>query len=232
MFMRFVLVFLFFNSFIFSQNLLKGKVNSEQGVLQGVLIVNQTQKTTATTTTDGLFEIEAHVNDIIVVTSLRIEPLEIKLNANSFKQLPLVMYVKVKPLELDEIVVRSITTKSLGIVPKNIKEYTPAERRLYTASTGGPVGLISNWITGNKKSLKKAVEYEKYETDAQKLFSLLTEDFYLHTLKIKSEDVGGFLVLASENSGITQLLHQKNIALLKLRLVELAFRFKEMKNEK
>lgn len=230
--MRLVLFLLLTTQILFSQPKLKGRVNSDQGELSGVFIVNRTQMTTTTSSQGGIFEIEANTNDVLVVTSLRIEPLEIKLNANSFKQNPLELYVKVKPLELEEIVVRNITTKSLRIVPKHIKEYTPAERRLHTASHGGPVGMISNWITGNKKNLQKGVEYEKYETDVQKLLYLLTEDFFLHTLKINEEDKNGFLVLASENTEIARLLLEKNIALLKLRLVELSFKFKELKNEK
>lgn len=229
--MRLILFFIFLTTTVFSQSKLSGKIISDQGFLNGIVIVNRTQKTDVVSSNGGLFEIEASCDDVLVITSPRIEPIEIRLNQNSFKQNPLEIYVKVKPTELDEIIVRNITAKSLGIVPKNQKEYTPMERRLQTASTGGPVGLVANLITGQKKMLKKAVEYEKYERDADKLLNLLTKDFFQFTLKISLEDLDGFLVFASENKSIVNLLNQKNVAVLKLRLVELAFSFKEMKNE-
>jgi len=88
-----------------------------------------------------------------------------------------------------------------------------------------------NAISGRTASLEKIVEVEKYETNSQKMLYLLTEDFFLTTLRTSTESLEGFLVYTSENLGISKLLTDKNIAALKLRLVEMAFKFKEMKGE-
>jgi hypothetical protein len=229
--MKAVVLFLFFAVQVFSQTKLQGKIISNQGVLSGVMIVNRTQNVNIQSTDGGLFEINASLNDVLVVTSPKIEAIELKLNVNSFKQIPLVIYVTVKPLELDEIEVKTISAKSLGIIPQNQKSYTPAERRLIAANSVGPVGLVSNLISGKNKMLKKAIEDEKCQRNAKKLLHLLSHDFFEFTLKINPDYIDGFLVLASENKEIVHLMAQNNLTILKQRLIEMAFAFKEMKNE-
>jgi hypothetical protein len=229
--MKPVFLFLFFAVQVFSQTKLQGKIISNQGVLSGVMIVNRSQNINIQSVDGGLFEINANVNDVLVVTSPKIEAIELKLNVNSFKQIPLIIYVTVKPLELEEIEIKTISAKALGIIPQNQKSYTPAERRLLTANSGGPVGLVSNLISGKNKMLKKAVEDEKYQRNAKKLLHLLSYDFFEITLKINPVYIDGFLVLASENKEIVHLMTQNNLTILKQRLIEMAFAFKEMKNE-
>lgn len=226
---------------VFSQSVLTGKIISDGAILDSVLVVNNSTKKTTYSLNDGSFSIEACPNDELVLASPKMEGIQIKLNSNSFKMDPLIIAVKIKAFELDEIKVSHITAKSLGIIGKNVKVFTPAERKLYTA-TGGQKNLygtntrisvdgILNAISGRTASLEKIVEVEGYETNAQKMLYLLTEDFFLTTLRISKSSLEGFLVYTSENFGIAKLLSDKNIAALKLRLVEMAFKFKEMKGE-
>lgn len=234
------LVLLSFQS-LFSQTVLNGKIISDEINLDSVLVVNNNTKKAVYTSEAGIFSIEASINDELVIASPKIEGLQIKLNSNSFKMNPLIIVVKSKARELDEVKIYHITAKSLGIVSKNVKEYSPAERKLYTAN-GGQKNLyglntrisidgILNAISGRTAMLEKIVEVEKYESNSERMITLLTEDFYLTTLRITKENLKGFLVFASENITLIKLLNESKIAELKLRLVELAFRFKEMKNE-
>lgn len=218
----------------FSQTIINGKVISDIADVEGIIVLNNTTKVNTTTAKGGLFTIEARPNDILIIASPKLKGLEIKLNSNSFKMDPLIVDVKSKPHELAEVEIKSyahINTISMGIVSKDVKTYTPAERRLRTASTGGPVGLIYNLISGEKAMLKKVVEVEKFEMNFQKLLDLLTEDFFLTTLKITKENLSGFLVFASEDIGVAKMIKDKDKSFLKLKLVELAFKFKELKNE-
>jgi len=226
---------------LFSQTVLNGKIISDGIDLDSVLIVNNTTKKTVYTSRAGLFSIDATINDELVIASPKMEGLQIKLNSNSFKMNPLVILVKSKPNELEEIQIHKFTAKSLGIISKNVKEYTPAERKLYTAN-GGQKNLyglntrisvdgIINAISGRSAMLEKIVEIEKFESNAERMVILLTEDFFLTTLRISKENLKGFIVFASENITLMKLLNESKMAELKLRLVELAFRFKEMKNE-
>ncbi len=76
----------------FSQNktILEGTIVSDLGVLESILVVNQTTKKITQTMAGGQFRIEAMLGDILLFTSTNIEPLEIKLNKNSFIQTPLI----------------------------------------------------------------------------------------------------------------------------------------------
>lgn len=215
----------------FSQCELKGKVISDINDVKDIIVFNFTTKKDTLTDSSGLFTIEAKAGDRLIISSPKLEGLEIVLNENSFRMNPLIIEVKSKANELAEIQINRITAKSLGIIGKDVKEYTVAERRLRTASTGGPVGMIYNLISGQKNMLKKIVEVEKYETNHEKLLRLLTEDFFLTTLKIAKENLNGFLIFASEDMTIAKLLKDKNYGNLKFKLVELTFKYKEIKNE-
>lgn len=215
----------------FSQCELKGKVISDINDVKDIIVFNFTTKKDTLTDSSGLFTIEAKAGDRLIISSPKLEGLEIVLNENSFRMNPLIIEVKSKANELAEIQISRITAKSLGIIGKDVKEYTVAERRLRTASTGGPVGMIYNLISGQKNMLKKIVEVEKYETNHEKLLRLLTEDFFLTTLKIAKENLNGFLIFASEDMTIAKLLKDKNYGNLKFKLVELTFKYKEIKNE-
>lgn len=215
----------------FSQCELKGKVISDINDVKDIIVFNFTTKKDTLTDSSGLFTIEAKAGDRLIISSPKLEGLEIVLNENSFRMNPLIIEVKSKANELAEIQISRITAKSLGIIGKDVKEYTVAERRLRTATTGGPVGMIYNLISGQKNMLKKIVEVEKYETNHEKLLRLLTEDFFLTTLKIAKENLNGFLIFASEDMTIAKLLKDKNYGNLKFKLVELTFKYKEIKNE-
>ena len=60
----------------------------------------------------------------------------------------------------------------MGIISPFTKHYTPAQRKLYTATSGGgivPVDPILNWLSGRTAMLKKEVEVEKKETLMDKI---------------------------------------------------------------
>lgn len=231
--MKHLLAFLLvgFSQLGFSQCELKGKIISDILDVKDVIVFNFTTKKNTVTDAKGLFLIEAKPGDVLIISSPKLEGLEIVLNQNSFKMNPLIIEALSKANELDEIQISRISAKSLGIIGKNVKEYTVAERRLRSASTGGPVGMIYNLISGQKKMLKRIVEVEKYELNHEKLLRVLTEDFFLTTLKIAKENLNGFLIFASEDMEIAKLLKDKNYGNLKFKLVELAFKFKEIQNE-
>lgn len=238
---KILFLYLFGIQGLFAQTVLHGKIVSDIAEVDGILVANNRTKETTVTANGGLFTIAAKKEDIIIITASFMEGVDVKLNANSFKMNPLAIYVKSKPKELEEIQIRQITAKSLGIIGKDVKEYTQAERQLFTAK-GGQKNLyglntrvsidgILNSFSGRTAMLEKRLEIEKMETNAQRMLKLLSEDFFITTLKISKENLNGFLVYISEDIGVTQILNTKNMAALRLKLVEMAFLFKEMKNE-
>lgn len=234
--MRYCLFFFFCFQSFFSQSVLRGKVSDGIKNIEGVLIVNQTTKENAKTNEIGEFLIRATSKDVLTIASPLIEGIEIQLNENSFKQNPLKIQVNLKARLLEEVVVKRINAKSLGIIQGNIKEYTPAERRLYTATGGGnKYGLntsvsldgILNQFSGRTAMLKKELIVEGYEINNKKLSDLFPDQFYIESLKISKENIDGFLVFASENDVIIAALKEKNVNRLKFKLIELSFVYKE-----
>lgn len=236
---KLLLLFLFVQS-VFSQTILKGRIVSDIANLEGVYIVNTSTKVNTLTNSEGYFLIEAKSNDVLVVSSLSIEGLEIKLNDNSFKQNPLTIKVKTKINQLDEIEVNKVTTKSLGIVSKNVKEYTPAERRVRTAEKfkwyspllipfgGMPLDGLINQISGRTKMLKKGVVVEKKEKELEKLDLWFEDDFYVKKLNIPQDYVEGFKLFALDDVDLLNSISSKNKTLATFLLGEIAVKYKKI----
>ncbi|GAA4765288.1 MULTISPECIES: hypothetical protein [Flavobacterium] len=235
-----LLFFFLFVQSVFSQTIIKGKIISDIANLEGIYIVNTSTKTSTSTNPEGYFSIEAKPNDILVIFSLSIEGLEVRLNDSSFKQSPLIIKVKAKINELDEIEVNKFTTKSLGIVSKNVKEYTPAERKVRTAEKfkwyspllipfgGMSVDGLINQISGRTKMLKKGVLVEKKEKELEKLDLWFDDDFYIKTLKIPDDYVEGFKLFALDDIDLLNSMSSKNKTLATFLLGEIAVKYKNL----
>lgn len=224
-----ILFFLLCIQSVFSQTILKGKVISD-GNPDGILIVNYTTKVTAITQNGGYFAIEAKVDDRLVVTSNTIHGIEVKLDSFSFKKEMLYIKVQSKANQLEEVQVKSITAKSMGLIDKNYKEMTKNERKLDYLYYS-PIDLLTSIISGERRQIKRNIEAEKKEKNTQKLRFLFPEEFYFETLKISKDSLLGFLIYCLDDPQITLHLENKNKEIIKLRLVEMAFKFKEMKHE-
>lgn len=239
--MKIKLLFFFFCvQSVFSQSVLSGKVVSDNGNPDGILIANYSSKQSTTTSNGGLFTIEAKPNDIIVVSSTQTEGLEIRLNSNSFLQNPLIIKVKSKINQLEEIEVRNISTKSLGIVDKNVKEYTPAQRKLRTAGKfkwfspllipfgGMSVDGLINKISGRTSMLKKELQVENKERLLEKFDSMYEEAFFVETLKIPSEYIKGFQIYALDDAKFVSALKSRNKTLATFLLAEIVVKYKSV----
>ena len=92
---------------------------------------------------------------------------------------------------LDEVKIneyKDINAVSLGIISSKTKHYTPAERKLKTASdsdaqigTNTSIGLdpILNWMSGRTTMLKKEVEVEKKELMLTKIQNLYEAEYFV-----------------------------------------------------
>jgi hypothetical protein len=142
-----------------------------------------------------------------------------------------------KPImnELKEVIVRrypNMSAEALGIIPYGQKKYTPAERKLATATSGrlNPMGLdpLLNYFSGRTAMLKKELEVEKKETFMAQLESMFDQNHLVNTLHIPSIYVKGFLYYAVENPKFTRVLETKNHTSIEFLLAELATKYIEM----
>ena len=133
--------FLIFPVLGFSQNdtIIKGKIVSESNLLEDIHVINLTENKGTVTDSRGYFQIKAKVSDTLQFSAVNLKATRYVIKENDLtKQL---LFIPMESLinELDEVAIihyKNINAVSLGIVPANQKTYTPAERKVRTATTG------------------------------------------------------------------------------------------------
>jgi hypothetical protein len=225
---------------------LLGRVMAGTDAAANVFVINKKARTETKTDAAGNFTIDAKVGDVITVYSNKTEVRDFVINDLAFKDNPYVLSVKVTAYELDEVVINDVgvTSESLGLVPKNQKRYTPAQRRLKTASEikpsfflgympgiGLPTDAIINAISGRTKMLKKALVTENKEFALDKINGLYTDQEISDDLHIPEEYIQGFIYYAVEDAGCAAALKAKNDDLAKLTIANLALKYLDILKE-
>ena len=206
--------FFIFPMFIFSQNdtLIKGKVVSESNSLEGIHIFNISQKTGEITDARGYFNIKVKISDTLQFSAVHLKATQYIIKQNDLKEELIFVQMKSLISELDEITLtkyKNINAVSLGIVPANQKTYTPAERKVRTATTGLLDPLI-NWASGRTKMLKNQVVVEGKEQLQAKTSDYFERKYFLETLNIPEEYVDGFLFYIVDNERYARAMKDKN----------------------
>ena len=117
--MKFYLLFIliFLNSFLYSQQKLKGVVlNTNKQHQQSALIQNLKTKETILTDKTGYFEIDANINDTLIIKSLGYSPLNLKVDSLLLDSKVHFFYLKDSSLLLNTV---EVTSKNL----KNVFNY-------------------------------------------------------------------------------------------------------------
>ena len=219
--------------FIFSQNdtLIKGKVVSESNSLEGIHIFNISQKTGEITDARGYFNIKVKINDTLQFSAVHLKATQYIIKQNDLKEELIFVQMKSLISELDEITLtkyKNINAVSLGIVPANQKTYTPAERKVRTATTGLLDPLI-NWASGRTKMLKNQVVVEGKEQLQAKTSDYFERKYFLETLNIPEEYVDGFLFYIVDNERYARAMKDKNKTMATFILSELAVEYLKLK---
>lgn len=224
---------------------LNGKVTSSFTDLEGIYLINNRSKETTLTEQGGYFSIQASVGDTLVFSSVQFKAAKVALTEADFnKEL---FFVKLYPIVrfLDEVRIneyKNINAISLGIISPNVKHYSPAERKLYTANGGGSnqFGLntivstdaLINAISGRTAMLKKEVEVEKKETLIRKVENWFETKYFTQKLNIPEEYVKGFIYYLVEDSKFTEAMKSKNKTMATFVLNELAVKYNQLLKDK
>lgn len=215
---------------------LKGKVISTSDDLENIYVFNLATKKSTLTEKDGFFAINASVGDSLQFSSIQYKVLKVEIKEKFFQNE--LYYVRLEPLinQLDEVVIKdykNINAVSLGILSKPAKSYTPAERKLYTATNGSsPLDVLLNAISGRTKMLKKEIVIEKQEVSLEKIEYYLDDKYFIEALKIPADYVSGFKYYVVEDKKIQETLKSKNKSMLKFLLGELATKYLDIIKEK
>jgi len=230
---KLLVFFLLISTITWSQNVrvLKGKVVADSKDLLGINILNLSSKREALSSEEGFFSITAKPGDTLLFTAVQLKSKKIVIEKEDFDYLPFIVKMELMVTQLKEVVIKErVSAESLGIVPKGMKTYTPAERRLYTATTGSgfvSVDAIINAISGRTSMIKKEIVVEKHQMAQRKLGNMFDEDFLMKEFNIQKEYIDGFIVYASENPKVKQALKEKNKTLVIFLLGELATEYNQ-----
>jgi hypothetical protein len=203
-----------------------GKVNAEMNDLEGIYVINLNTENASITDSKGFFIINAKVGDSLLLSSVQFKSVKKAISSQDLNNL---FFVTMRPImnELKEVVVKrpSISAESLGIIPYGQKKYTPAERKIVTATSGFGIDPILNLFSGRTTMLKKELEVEKKEGYLVQLENLFDNNHYVNTLHIPAEYVKGFLYFAVENPKFTRVLKTKNRTSIEFLMSELATQY-------
>lgn len=225
------------------EKLIHGKIIVESRSIAGVSVINLVNEKSTISDSNGEFFILAKADDLLVFSSVNLEYHRRQIEEEDLKQEVITIKMTAKITELEEVIVNKhpeINAVSLGISPKGIKRYTPAERRLKTAGDfkpiqllgilGGslPVDPILNAISGRTTMLKKELEVEKKEGLLVQFGSLFDDNYFEKTLKIPADYIKGFQYYCIEDQKFAEVLKTKNKTKIEFLIVPLAVKFNEI----
>jgi len=224
------------------EKLIHGKIMSEAGNVEGITVINLVNEKSSASNSKGDFYILAKAEDLLVFSSVNLEYYRRIIEEEDLKSVVLIIKMTSKTTKLQEVVVNKhpeLNAVSLGISPKGIKHYTPAERRLKTAGDfkpiqllgilGGslPVDPILNAISGRTTMLKKELEVEKKEHLLVLFGAIFENTYFTKTLKIPVDYSKGFQYYCIEDKNFGEVLKSKNKAKIEFLIVPLAVKYNE-----
>lgn len=202
----------------------RGKIIADSVAVDRITIENVTTDKTVFSDVNGFFVITAKEGDILVFTAVNLEGIRMKIDKLDMQRELITVKMLPKSIILKEVIVNesSITAESLGIIPYGQKKYTPAERKLYTATSGNGIDGLLNAISGRKAMLKKEIIVEKKEQLLAKIEIVFEDKYYIENLKIPTDYIKDFQHYCIDDSGFANALRSKNKTLMMFLIVRLA----------
>lgn len=214
---------------------LVGKVVEQSTPIEGVNIINNTTQVATVSDAEGNFSIAVREGEVLVFSAVNLEPVKRRIVSEDIYPNVMIVRMSAKEVELKEVVVNenaNITAENLGIIPYGQKKYTPAERKVYTA-TSTSVDKLLNSISGRTAMLKKEANVEKKEALFRKLEYLFEENYYTQRLRIPVADIKGFQLFCVEDADFAVSLNTKNKTMSMFLITDLARKYLTiLENEK
>lgn len=204
-----------------------GQIFEQSTPIGGVNVINNDTQIATVSDDDGRFSISVKEGDVLVFSAVNLDPVKRRITIADLGLSLLSIKMTAKEIELKEVVVNDnygITAENLGIVPHGQKTYTPAERKVYTA-TSTSVDKILNGISGRTAMLKKEINVEKKEMLFRKIEYLFEENYYTERLKIPVNDIKGFQLFCVDDTEFAVSLNTKNKTMSMFLITDLARKY-------
>lgn len=204
-----------------------GQILEQSTSVEAVNIINNTTQVTAVSDANGMFSIVVKEDDVLVFSAVNLEGFKRRITAEDMNSSLLQIKMTAKEVELKEVIVNenaNITAENLGIIPYGQKKYTPAERKVYTA-TSTSVDKLLNKISGRTAMLKKEVNVEKKEALFRKMEYLFEENYYTDRLRIPETDIKGFQLYCVDDAEFAVSLNTKNKTMSMFLITDLARKY-------
>ncbi|NBL64724.1 hypothetical protein GV828_05860 [Flavobacterium sp. NST-5] len=220
------------------EKLISGKIIFGTSPLKGIEIINLVNDKTTISENDGTFSILAKADDLLVFASENYRYRRKIISEAEVLSGKVLIELEPKPIDIDEIFIfnQQLDAVKMGILSKPAKRYTPAERRLKTASEAQlflgpgmilmPTDFILNAISGRTKLLKKELAIERKEMAIASLENLFDEKYIITSLQIPKDYVGEFKYFAVEQDDFGKILQEKNRIKAAFLLTQISQRFK------
>ena len=225
---KWVVLLLFFSTFsLWSQDrnekLLQGIIAADDALLSGIDVVNLGNEKVTVTNSKGEFFILAKADDILVFSSKSLEMRRLLIDEDDLKLATITVNMYPKINELDEVIVKKNAAEGVSIIPGQ-KQYTPAERKLHTATSGLLDAPIS-WMSGRTAMLKKEVVVERKERLLDKIGILYEDKYYIETLKVPEIYIDDFQRYIIDDKEFTTALKVKNRTMMLFLISKLAVNY-------
>lgn len=228
---KLLLIFIIFFQFSFAQEkIIHGKISAEGNNVEGINIINLVNERSTVSDVNGAFQILAKVEDLLVFTAVNFEYKRKIITTEDLRGKTIEIKMTPKVGQIDEVVItqyKNINAVDLGILSKPAKVYTPAERRVRTATTGLLDPLV-NLISGRTKKLKDNVQIERRIFLLEKIDDLFEDEYFVEKLKIPEDKISGFKYYAVEDAKLVSALNSKNRVLSDLIFVQLSQKYKAL----
>jgi hypothetical protein len=142
---------------------------------------------------------------------------------DDLKSETITIYMTPKINELNEVIVKKNAAEGTSIIPGQ-KHYTPAERKLYTA-TSGLLDAPLNWLSGRTEMLKKEIVVERKERMLNKIGVLYEDKYYIQTLKVPEIYIDDFQRYLIEDKEFAAALKVKNRTMMLFLISKLAVNY-------
>ena len=195
-------------------------------------VLNISLQKAAITDIDGFFTITAGLNDTLVFSAVQFQRKELVMTKELLVSKSL--YINLEPSlnALDEVVVMPfnlsgelgrdmnrieidppLTAASLGLPNAFVKKMSQAERKAFSARSGGPLLTALNALTGETKRLRQISDREAKYSRTEFIRKAYHDSLYVKQLKIPADKINDFMYFCEVDSSFAALDEKDNLSI-------------------